>query len=355
MAFELNKKVVNLVPYDPICGDYRIRLDANESFILPDEKLMEKIHKAIDEIKYNRYPDPLAKKLCKTFAEFYSIDADFVTACNGSDESISVIMNAFLQKGDKIVNVSPDFSMYKFYSSIVECECITVEKNEDFTFDIDKIIKTANENKARLIIFSNPCNPSSVGCKREEVKRLIKSVDSLVILDEAYMDFWNQSLLDEFNDYDNLIILRTCSKALTMAGIRLGFCVANKTLTNAIRSVKSPYNSNSITQAIGIAVLEEKEYLNACVEKVIKSRDELYSEMKKLEKDFPNMLFSVAPNTNFVYTNFMGKAKDIFEYLKKDGIIVRHMGEYLRITAGTDYENKEVVKGIREYLEKVKA
>lgn len=349
MAFELNEKILKLSPYDPICGDYAIRLDANESYITPNEELTGKIKEAAVGAAFNRYPDPLAAELCRAFAGFYGVDYNFVTAFNGSDESISVIMNAFLQKGDRVLTLTPDFSMYKFYSGIVECECLSVEKNKDFTFDTDKIIKTANENKVRLIIFSNPCNPTSVGCKAEEIRRLINGVGALVVLDEAYMDFWNESLIKEFNDYDNLIILRTLSKAFGMAALRLGFCVANQALTNAVRSVKSPYNVNAVSQNIGKLILSEKDYLKDCIEKIIKSRNALYSGMKKLEKDFGGGIYTVAPDTNFVYTEF-DKSCRIFEYLKKNGIIVRHFGSYLRITAGSDYENGKVLSKIREYL-----
>lgn len=351
MAFELNEKVVNLVPYDPICGTYSIRLDANESYITPPDYLLEKIEKAVRNAAFNRYPDPLARGVCKAFADYYGIDSRFVTAFDGSDESISVVMNAFLQKGDKVMTLSPDFSMYKFYSSIVECECITLEKNKDFTFDVDRIIKTVNDNNVRLLIFSNPCNPSSVGCDACGVRRIIKETDALVVLDEAYMDFWNQSLMGEFNDYDNLIILKTCSKAFGMAAIRLGFCVANKRLTDVLRSVKSPYNVNSVTQAIGEAVLSEKEYLKDCVKKIIGRRDELYAQMKKIESEFPNKVSVVEPNTNFVYTEF-DNAKALFEYLKENGTVVRNMGSFLRITAGSSEENSTVVEQIRQYLSK---
>ena len=110
-----------------------------------------------------------------------------------------------------------DFSMYSFYTSIVECKNVVVPKNADFSIDVDRVIETANREHARMIVFSNPCNPTSLVLKREEVRRLITSVSALVVLDEAYMDFSSESLLSEFSEYDNLLILKTCSKAIGMA------------------------------------------------------------------------------------------------------------------------------------------
>ena len=115
-----------------------------------------------------------------------------------------------------------------------------MEKNADFTIDPQRVIDTARREGARLIVFSNPCNPTSVGLSADDARKIIRGTDALVVLDEAYMDFWDQSLLREAAQYDNLIILRTCSKAIGLAGIRLGFAVANEMLTRVIRSVKSP-------------------------------------------------------------------------------------------------------------------
>ncbi len=349
MAFELNEKLLNLQPYEPISGEYRIRLDANESFIPPSEELVQSIAQRMAGLKYNRYPDPYAAELCGLFAKFYGIKGELVTAGNGSDELISVIMNAFIQKGDRVICFSPDFSMYEFYSEIVESNCIVLPKNGNLTIDIDEVISEANASGARIIIFSNPCNPTSIGIKRDEVRRLIKNVNSLVVLDEAYMDFYDQSLINEVESYDNLIILRTCSKAVGMAAIRLGFAIANKRLTAALKCVKTPYNVNSVTQAIGCAVFSNPDSIRRAIVRINSSRDLLSEELKKLEKLFPEKLKIIANSANFVYTQVYG-AKDMFAYLMKEGIIVRCFGDYLRITAGRNYENLELAASMEKFL-----
>lgn len=345
MAYEIGSKAKNLPAYDPICGTFSIRLDANESFITPDETLMNEIRAAVSKIAFNRYPDPYAVKLCKAFADYYGVDSSLVTAGNGSDELISVIMSAFLQQGDSVMTFSPDFSMYKFYTSITENKCLVFEKDKDFRFNVDEVCARAKSENIRLIIFSNPCNPTSVGASAEDIRRLIKGTDALVVLDEAYMDFWNQSLLNEVCDFDNLIILRTCSKAVGMAAVRLGFAVARPELTAVIRSAKSPYNVNAVSQEIGRVILGNPDFLKNALKKILASRDELYDGICKLKAKYPEKIKPIMPNTNFVFTEFEEPEK-LFEYLKSRGIVVRRMGAYLRITAGTAEENAAVLKEI---------
>ena len=349
MGYVLNDKIKDLKPYDPIEGQYNIRLDANESFLSVPSDVAAKMFDQAAFTSLNRYPDPLAQDVCAAFAEHYQVDAANVTAGNGSDELISVISNAFLMKGDNMITLSPDFSMYKFYSSIVEANCMELAKNEDLTIDIDELIAVSNKNDVKMILFSNPCNPTSLGLKREQVRKLIRSVNALVVLDEAYMDFWDQSLLSEVNEYDNLIILRTCSKAFGMAAVRLGFAVANQTLTNAIKAVKSPYNVNSITQALGSVILKEHDLSCAAIRKIIASKNDLYDGLKKLESKNPTQIKVYDSCTNFVFIKTQ-RAKEIYEYLLQNSIAIRFMGEYLRITAGTKAENAEVLSNLTNIL-----
>ena len=345
MAFVLNEKIKNLTPYSPVEGEYAVRLDANESYFSLSEEILSEVKEAIGKVDFNRYPDPFATELCEAFAKFYGIDKNFVTAGNGSDELISVIMTAFLQKGDKVMTVTPDFSMYAFYASIVEAQCIDFLKNTSLEFSVDDVINEAKEKNVRVLIFSNPCNPTSLGVKRDEMRKLISSLSCLVVLDEAYMDFWDESLINEAEKYDNLIILRTCSKAFGLAAMRLGFAVASKTLTDVIRSVKSPYNVNSLSQAAGTVVLNHVDYLKECTESIKRSRDELYKMITALSEKYKGKIKPVASVTNFVYTEFE-KAEELFEFLKTKGIAVRKMGTHLRISAGSEDENRKVCEGI---------
>ena len=349
--FQLNEKVKNLTPYEPISGTYEIRLDANESFLKFSEEIENEMIQALKNTAFNRYPDPMATKLVDGFSKYFGVNPECVTAGNGSDEIISVIMNAFLQKGDKILTLEPDFSMYRFYAEIAECESVKYQKNENLDVNIDDVISLANSEKVRIVIFSNPCNPTSRIVTREDVRKLINGTDSLVVLDEAYMDFaGDESLLGEFEKYDNLIILKTCSKALGSAALRLGFAVANKTLTNVIRAVKSPYNVNSVSQALGEVLFAHPDYIDNCIETVVNSRKELYSAILQIKSDKIEKVYET--NTNFVFLK-VKDAKQVFEKMKENSIIIRNMGDYLRITAGTKNENEKMLETFKKVLEEV--
>ena len=349
--FQLNEKVKNLTPYEPISGTYEIRLDANESFLTFPKEIEEEMVDALRNSAINRYPDPMATKLVNGFSKYFNVNPDCVTAGNGSDEIISVIMNAFLQKGDKILTLEPDFSMYRFYAEIAECDSVKYQKDENLDVNIDDVIALAKKENVRIVIFSNPCNPTSRIVTKEDVRKLINSVDSLVVLDEAYMDFaGDESLLGEFEKYDNLIILKTCSKALGSAALRLGFAVANKTLTNVIRAVKSPYNVNSVSQALGEVLFSHPDYIDKCIETVVNSRKELYNEILEIKSDKIEKIYET--NTNFVFMK-VKNAKAVFEKMKDNSIIIRNMGDYLRITAGTENENAKMLETFRKVLEEV--
>ena len=340
--YNLTEKLVSLTPYDPIQGDYKIRLDANESFIDTDT---ECLLNAVKGASLNRYPDPYAKKLIKAYGELYGVNADFITAGNGSDELISIITACFLQKKERVLCLSPDFSMYAFYSCLYELDVRVLKKEADLTVNIDKVIEKINTENIKAVIFSNPCNPTSLGLSKNEVVRLINSVSALVIADEAYMDFWGEenSLMKCAAEYDNLIVLRTCSKALGMAGLRLGFAVSGKLITEKLRAAKSPYNVNVLTQSAAEYFISDSKEMKRRIEACITVRNELYGDLNCRNYPFFETVYPSV--TNFVFIKTF-KAKEIFEFLLSDSIAVRYMGDYLRITAGNETENTALLTAL---------
>ncbi len=348
MSYKLNKKIVDLVPYEPISGTYKIRLDANECPVDLPFEIKEQLKSAVDSISFNRYPDPLAGGVIKAFADFYGIDPELVTAGNGSDELIFLIESAFLEKNDKMLVVSPDFSMYNFYSSICEVECDTFFKNDSLDIDVDSLIERINSDNVKLLIFSNPCNPTGRGITAEQARRLVSGTEALVVLDEAYMDFWDQSLINEVERYSNLIIFRTSSKAVGSAALRLGFAVAGKTISSAIKAVKSPYNVNSFSQAAGEIIYKNSDFLKNRLKTIVLSREKLYNGLVDISKSNPGFK-PVESVANFVFVN-TPDAKKLWDYLKEKSIVVRLMGDNLRITAGTEDEVAETLGAIKQYF-----
>jgi len=345
MPYCLNNKIKNLTPYSPITGDYKIRLDANESYISISE---EKIKQALN-ISFNRYPDPYAKTLCESYSKLYPVNANNITAGNGSDELISLIVGAFFINEDTLLTLSNDFTMYQFYGDVFGVKTQVYPKNNDLTIDVDSLISYINENKIAGLIFSNPCNPTSLSLSREQVLKLVSSVNALVMVDEAYMDFGDQSILDVCCEYDNVIVLKTCSKAIGLAAIRLGFAIANDTITKALKAVKSPYNVNSITQSIGNIVLSDKGYVKACTKEIIENLNYLYQKLMEFNKQKNAFEVIYETTTNFVFIK-TDKAKMIFEELLKRSISIRYMGDYLRISTGSKQENDELLKALKEIV-----
>ena len=343
--YKLIEKLEKLEPYDPIQGEYELRLDANESFIKTD---YDNIIQGLKNVDINRYPDPYAKRLIQTYCDFYGIDPDLVTAGNGSDELISIISACFLQKNDKVLCFSSDFSMYSFYSSLYELYVIVASKKSDLTIDVDEAIDKIKSESIKAVFFSNPCNPTSLGLRKNDVVKLVQSVDALVILDEAYMDFWDEkeSLLKETEQYDNLIVLRTCSKALGMAALRLGFAVSNRKITEKLRAAKSPYNVNTLTQSIAEYLLMDKQNIAKRIELCKAAKSELYSGLKDLCAPYFETIYPSVTNFVFIKTSY---AKEIFDFLLTKSIAIRCMGNYIRITAGSHEENKAVLEALKEF------
>lgn len=345
MPFELNQKLREIKPYDPGTGEYPVRLDANESYISMPDDIREQICEAVRSIAFNRYPDPTAAKLCAAFADYYGIDPAFVTAANGSDELLYIISTCFTSNGDTVVTTAPDFSMYSFYSYLAECRQVVYNKRE-LEISAKGIIDLCNKNDAKLLIFSNPCNPTGRGLDRDEVRLILNKVNCLVVLDEAYMDFWDQSLIDEIQNYPNAILLKTMSKAIGCAALRLGFAVANETITTAIRAAKSPYNVNSVSQAAGEIILKQRELLTRSTADIIMQKVQLYCDILPICDKHG---WTIKPSfTNFIFVE-MSDSTSVYEFLKSKGIVVRNFATALRITAGSADENAALISALKEW------
>ena len=344
MPFELNEKVKNLMPYDPIEGDFPIRLDANESFLPLSEQECDGIFQATNSALFRRYPDSKAGKLCQVAAAFYDTKPEFVTAFNGADEALFLLCTAFLGAQKPLMCFELDFAMYQFYASLTGFGCIKVPKRADFTIDTKAAIDIIFAKKSAVFVFSNPCNPTSLLLPKDRVRQMIRAaekVGTLVVLDEAYMDFCAESLIDEVEQHSNLLILRTCSKAPGLAGLRLGFSIANEELTRVMRAVKSPYNVGVLTQEIGAQLLSQRERIILDIEAIQASTKELSQGLRELN------LQVIGDSANFV---FVKDAAYLFEELKAQGIVVRRFKEHLRISAGSKEENNALLSAIRRLL-----
>lgn len=353
----LSEKLKKINPYTPNEGEYRIRLDANESFIDKSDAVLSRYFERIKAAELNRYPDPAARELVERYADFYGISAKNVVAGNGSDELISVIVTSFLTKGDTLAVTAPDFSMYAFYAESVEANAAEYKKDEGLCIDLDEFAEFVKKNNAKMVILSNPCNPTGRGLAKTALEKFIKECGCMVVADEAYMDFWDEkeSFLKDVEEYDNLIVLRTMSKALGCAGARLGFAVAKEYIIKALMAAKSPYNVSVLSQEFGCAVLEDKNTLCHNISLIKEEKKALDSMIAQVDCEG---IFEICETvTNFALIRFRDAqtASYAFERLKKEGIAVRaQKGIYFRITAGSKEENKELVKALCQITGEIK-
>jgi len=345
------KKLKNIEPYNVDMGKYKARLDANESFIPLKKEIRDKLQAAVENFDFNRYPDPHASKLKEAFCDYYGLKTQNVCVGNGSDEIISLLMNCFLDAGSAVMTFTPDFSMYAFYASLAGMKVVSCPKNGDYSVDFDRAVETVKENGVKLVIFSNPCNPTGKIEKKADIEAFAqKCPDTIVVVDEAYMDFAcikdSESFLNDTEKYENIIVLKTLSKALGAASLRLGFIVADKSFCDMFFAVKSPYNVNGVSQLYGEIILSDKAYLDECTKKLCESTQKMHGEIIKNGLGNPDKTY-----TNFVFYSD-AKAAEKQEYLKQNGVLIRKFaidGGALRITSGTDEENALVINNLLSY------
>ncbi|MEY7999500.1 histidinol-phosphate transaminase [Clostridium sp. Mt-5] len=339
----------NFKPYTVPKLDYEIKLDANESFLKLSPYIMEKILDKINKVEFNRYPDPAAEKVCALYSKYIGINKKNIMAGNGSDELIQIITGALLDKNEKIMTLSPDFSMYKNYAETAGGKAITFQLDDNFNLDVDKLIDKINGEKIKILFISNPNNPTGNVLKRESIFKILNNCSCAVVMDEAYMEFYGESIVDSIYEYENLIVLRTCSKAMASAAIRLGFLITNSFMINEIKKAKPPFNVNSVTQALGEVLLSEVDYIKSSVEKIKREREFLVNELNGIDKIKPYPTYA-----NFVLVGFED-ADFVYKKLLGNKIVVRNYSDnrlknFLRITVGSREENKIFIKTLRSIL-----
>lgn len=339
--------------YVPDTSSPSVKLDANECpFELPQEckeKLLNAVTAELSTL--NRYPDPEMKDLLSAYGDRLGVDPRLLVAGDGSDELIALIINTFLCDGGKILLCAPDFSMYDFYSELSGIDIVTYEKKDGMRIDFDELAKLASRERVRLVMFSNPCNPTGVLEDGDEILRFIENVDALVVVDEAYMEFarHSHSLVQRVEEYNNLIVLKTVSK-LGLAGLRCGFAIGGLPLINTLKKTKSPYNMNTLTQVTVAAAMRNFDGIQENINRIKRGVRELYSEVDKLSAlgDFQ----LEESDTNFIYVRFRDaeKASAIYRELHSRGISIRLMRGGLRITTGTEAENACLVRELTDIL-----
>lgn len=299
----------------------------------------------------NRYPDPLQEKLKERLAPLKGVRPSQIFLGNGSDEAIDLVYRIFCNpKEDNVVAIAPTYGMYKVCADVNDVEYRSVPLSEDWHIDT-KALLGACDTKTKVVWICSPNNPSGNDFPRETIHEVLVNFEGIVVVDEAYCDFSiNQPFRSMLDNYPNLIVLNTFSKAWASAAIRLGMAFASEEIIGLFNKVKYPYNVNLLTQEKAMALLSDLSAIDGWLAQIRREREHVLPALAEL----PIVLKVFPTDANFVLVK-VTDANSIYRYLIEQGIVVRNRTrvqlckDCLRITIGTRQENNELLGALRFY------
>ncbi len=347
-------EVRELEPYTP--GEQPkiqnlLKLNTNENPYPPSPKVVQAVQAVLahqaDALRL--YPDPDASQLKQAIATQQNVNVDQVFVGNGSDEVLAHIFKAFFIQDQPILYPDITYSFYPVYSQFFGVKTQQIPLNDDFEIVLDDY-RQANGG----IIITNPNAPTSIALSLQQIEQILQAnPDRVVVIDEAYVDFGAETAVGLVNQYDNLVVCQTTSKSRSLAGLRVGFAIAQAHLIAALEAVKNSFNSYPMDRfaiAAAVASFEDQAYFEAQCQKVIQSRDKLVEELKVIG-------FKVLPSkANFIFVTHPARdAAELATQLREQGVLVRYFNkpridQYLRITIGTDQQNQRLIETLKTLL-----
>lgn len=348
----LHSKFQNIKPYTPgeqLNNPEVIKLNTNENPYPTPANVIEAATKAAATL--SRYSDPTAREVIEPLAAHFGVKPEEVFVGNGSDEVLSLLFQGFTEEGINFADLT--YGFYEVYRQYYQCKGATIPLQKDFTLKLTDF----NQTKG-TIILANPNAPTGLVTPKEDLLDFIrKNPKRLIIVDEAYGDFADESIIKEAVNYENVVVVGTFSKSRHMAGARLGFAVANAQRINELNRLKfstNPYNVNSMTIACGKASLANQAYVDECVQKVIATRTWISQQLTDLG-------FEVLPSyTNFIFVRHPKlSGQDFYQQLKKKNILIRwfdqdRIRDFCRVSIGTDEEMHKFLNVTTALLERVR-
>ncbi|MBQ8171993.1 MAG: histidinol-phosphate transaminase [Oscillospiraceae bacterium] len=344
----------NLIKIEPyVAGEQPnktdfIKLNANENPYPPAPGVLKAIERFNAE-GLKKYPDADAKPLAAAIAKRVGLERENVFVGNGSDDVLALCFRAFFNSDKPVIYPDITYSFYPVWCEMLRIPFETIPVDGDFSINAEDY-KRPNGG----VVIANPNAPTSIARGLDFIREILDAnKDSVVIVDEAYVDFGGESAVPLLSEYENLVVTQTFSKSRSMAGMRIGCAFGNKEIISALYAAKDSYNSypmDSIAIEAGVASVEDEEYFLATLKKVIATRDRLTAELREMGFSLPDS------STNFVFAEHEKyRAKDICEFLKTKDIYVRYFSKpridnRLRITIGTDEEIDALIAALKEYI-----
>lgn len=336
--------------YSSLSGEGKVRMGLNENMLVNKFFSDTILAEATKRVDAREYPPPKGWTAARTIAESMGIWEDEVLIGNGSDEVLDLIAKVFLSsEGREAIVVDPTFEMYKFYTSIAGGRTKQVLATGDFDLSAESVL-SAVDDSTKVIFICSPNNPTGKQFNRDEILRIVEESGRVIVLDEAYADFAPYSLSGECTEYENLLVLRTFSKAFGMAGLRAGYCLGNARLLEWLKAAQSPFSVNSIAQEMVRLVLENKKVYESFIRQVVEERNYLTAELEMLsgvdpyESDANFILFRLPKGID---------SGEVVRRLGECGLDVRDRGSLpllencVRVTVSTRENNLKFIEMLR--------
>jgi histidinol-phosphate aminotransferase len=349
----IKPEVLEIEGYSVAAPVHTIKLNQNESpYELPvaiKEAFLDRLRSAV----WSRYPSQVPEELHAELRKALKLPPGIdILVGNGSNELIQTLLMATVERSTNVVIPVPTFVLYRLIATVLGATVIEVPLNEDMTFDTDRILGAATQSRAKVIILCRPNNPTGTSIPLDGVKRLASRANALVVVDEAYHDFADDNVLPLLLDHGNLVILRTFSKALRAAGLRIGYLLGHAPLVTQVAKAMVPFNVSLMAREAALAILRNRELLGEGIQTIIEGREALFQELAAIEGITP-----VPSQANFVCFRTKVPAQALFEALLERGILVRNVSHYpmlsgcLRVSVGTDEENRAFVGALKAIME----
>lgn len=311
-----------------------LKLDSNENPEGLPKEFFDKVMNDITPEYIATYPEP--EILEEELAVYLDVKKENLLVTNGSDEAIKTIFEVFAEEGKELLTVWPTFAMYMVYGNMFGMKHVKVNYNDDFSLDFDKFLDSINENTG-IVSLLNPNNPIGTVYSLEQAKQVIERAakfDALVIIDEAYHYFYSKTFVNLIKEYDNVIVLRTFSKLCSIAGLRIGYAVANKKLIDILEKIRQTYNVNTIAIKFAREILKDKDLVNNLINIEHEGREYIIDKLKEINRDY------YAQNGNYVFIKCKKNADEVYKELEENKVLVKKYSEpmlkdYIRISTGS--------------------
>ena len=344
-------QLAGVEPYDPKYLPADVMISANENPADVPAAIRTQIEEEVRKVAFNRYPDPLANELRDMIAQANGLKRDNVIIGNGGDELLFNLALAYGGPGRKLLNVPPTFSVYAYNANLTNTEVVDIVRNDDFSIKEDEVVARLAEGDIDYAVFTSPNNPTANLVSESFVRRALEASDALIMVDEAYFEFAGETVLPLLAEYDNLVILRTFSKAYSLAGVRIGYLLANECVIDEFKKVRQPYSVDAVSQAIARVVYANRAYFEQGARSIVEERERLVPQLASIAgvEVFPS-------SSNYVLVR-IDDASLVWDELFAAGVLVRdfsrsaYLDNCLRISVGTREENDRLLETLRSIVE----